>query len=142
MSFVITKHILLNLGHTRELRYIKLQEKAFSTALLDNQSGLTHAALIGARKQSVRDAEKLLSYSVVNSMEKSGYTFEANYVRTIAQWHEACDGKGLAIHKRSEYNKAMFRYIVEDLMPSNGEYNFTALDINRLVDNFFLCNPR
>ena len=71
-------------------------------------------------------------------MEKNGYTFEANYVRTIAQWHEASDGRGLADHTRSEYNKAMFRYILEDLMPSNGEYNFAELDINRFAITYSL----
>ena len=61
-------------------------------------------------------------------MEKSGYI----YICTLAQWHEASD-RSLADHTMSECYKTIFRYIFEDLMPSNGEYNFAELDINKLA---------
>ena len=48
--------------------------------LADPLSGLTHAALVGKRKQNVKDAERLLSYHVVRSLERHGDIEEANYV--------------------------------------------------------------
>ena len=44
-------------GHVRNDGYNALNYEAFS----DPQSGLTHAALVGKRKQSVKDAERFLS---------------------------------------------------------------------------------
>ena len=65
-----------------------MKRQAFEDALDDPATGLNHAALIGERKQSVKDAEKLLSYALGESMRKHGYIFEAIYVKTIAQPHE------------------------------------------------------
>ena len=60
-------------------------------------SGLTYAALTGSRKQSVVDAERLFSPSLAKFMEKKGYNFEAKYIRTIWNWHRACDERGLTL---------------------------------------------
>ena len=57
------------LAHTRELKNLRLSQEAFTKAFSDRSAGLTHAALVGLRKQSVRDAERLLSYSVADCME-------------------------------------------------------------------------
>ena len=53
--------------------YSAVQYESFSDVLADPLSGLTHAALVGKRKQSVKDAERLLSYHVVNSLERQRY---------------------------------------------------------------------
>ena len=66
--------------------------------MADPLSGLTHAALVGKRRQSVKDAERLLSYHVVHSLERHGKVEEADYVRTTAQWHESSDGRGLSLN--------------------------------------------
>lgn len=58
--------------HLRNGGYSALNYEAFSDDLADPLSGLTHAALVGKRKQSVKDAERLLSYHVVNSLERHG----------------------------------------------------------------------
>ena len=60
--FIVKLHDISD--HTRELRYVALRPEALEAAMLDPNTGLTHAALVGARKQSVRDAEKLLSFPV------------------------------------------------------------------------------
>ena len=61
-------HLLKRIAsHLREGGYDALQYKAFSEVLADPLSGLTHAALVGKCKQSVKDAERLLSYHVVAS---------------------------------------------------------------------------
>ena len=43
----------------------------------------------------MKDAERLLSYHVVASLERHGHNAEADHVHIIAQWHEASDGRGL-----------------------------------------------
>ena len=45
----------------REGKHPNLNNEAFNDALQDAESGLTYAALIGKRKQSLKDAERLLS---------------------------------------------------------------------------------
>ena len=67
-------------GHCSCLDYA-----AFDAALRDPKSGLTHAALVGERKQSLVDAERLLSYHVVESLQRQGYKTEAEYVKVSFQ---------------------------------------------------------
>ncbi len=88
---------------------------------------------MGARKQSVKDAELLLSYNVANSMKTHGFTVEAEYIQTVAQWHEASDGRGLSELQRCAYNKSMLTYLVKEILPEKDQYetyDFSAIDIN------------
>jgi hypothetical protein len=62
---------------------------------MDPNTGLTQAALTGERKQSVQDAERLLSYHVARFLRENDYDREAKYVEVVAGWHEAADGRGL-----------------------------------------------
>ena len=82
--------------HTRDGGYNALSHERFDEAMLDPSTGLTHAALIGVRKQSVPDAEKLLAFQVAKLFREKNYHVEAEYVETIAQWHEVFDGRGLS----------------------------------------------
>lgn len=83
-------HLLKRIAeHLRNGGYSALNCESFSDVLADPLSGLTHAALVGKRTQSAKDAERLLSYHVVNSLKKLGYNLGASYIRTIARWHEA-----------------------------------------------------
>ena len=50
--------------------------ECFVEALSDPSSNLTYFALSGARKQSVQDAERLLSPEMAEFMEKKGYARE------------------------------------------------------------------
>lgn len=52
-------------------------------ALEDPSSKLTYPALSGQRKQSVKDAEHLLSHEMVDFMERRNYTAEAEYIKVI-----------------------------------------------------------
>lgn len=130
-------HIIKRIAaSTRECRYQDLNPEAFDKALLDPLAALTHAALTGQRQQSVEDAEKLLSYHVAASMQRNGYDTEAEYVTTIASWHEASDGRGMSQLQRCKANHQMLGYIVDELMPwQRDTYDFTYLDINRPMDN-------
>ena len=126
-------HLLKRIAnHLREGGYDTLQYEAFSDVLADPLSGLTHAALVGKRKQSVKDAERLLSYHVVASLDRHGHNTEADYVRIIAQWHEASDGRGLSQLQRCRYNYEMLNFILDEWMPWHTDtYNFATIDINR-----------
>lgn len=128
-------HIMKRIAtSTRECRYQDLDPEAFDKALLDPNTGLSHAALTGQRPQSVEDAERLLSYHVAASMQKNGYDFEADYVTTVAGWHEASDGRGMSQLERSKANYQMLNYLLDELMPWHADKcDFTFLDIYKLV---------
>ena len=117
----------------REGKDDTLNYEAFDDVLLDQNSGLTHAALIGIRKQSLIDAERLLSYHVVESLRKNGHQREAKHVEIIANWHEASDdGRRLKQLARCKYNYQMLEYILDEWMSWHQTcYDFTTIDINR-----------
>lgn len=120
----------------REGKDPKLNFEAFNDALQDSESGLTYAALTGKRKQSLKDAERLLSCHVADSLQRKGHVQEARHVQLIANWHEASDGRGLSQLKRSKYNYDMLNYVLDDWMPWHCEnYDFSTIDINRYCDN-------
>ena len=128
-------HLLKRIAnHTRNANYQELDLDAFDAAMRDHRTGLTLAALIGARKQSVKDAELLLSFKVASFMEDKGHAVNAAFVRTVACWHEASDGRGLTQLQRCRYNYHMLQYLLDELMPFHRQqYDFKILDVNRLV---------
>ena len=63
-------------------------------AMNDPHTGLTYTALPGKRKQSVSDAEKMLSTAVADWCKNNGYPEEGGMVEIIANWHQASDGRG------------------------------------------------
>ena len=73
--------VLISTGHVRELRYRPLSGDAFRDAMLAPETGLTHAALTGVRKQSVQDAERLLSIHVARWLLNNGHLVEGQYVK-------------------------------------------------------------
>ena len=104
----------------------------FTEALRDPSAQLTYTSLTGARKQSISDAERLFSKSVVSFMEENGYNEEAMYTKVVMQWRMACDERGLTELQRCRYNYELLNYILEDLMPWFKEnYDFSTLEVNR-----------
>ena len=94
--------------------------------------GLTHAVLSGLRKQSVPDAERLLSYRMAQYMDRHNHAEEATYINHIARWHEASDGRGLKQLERSKANHEMLNYILDEWMPWHREqYDFSTIDVNK-----------
>lgn len=73
-----------------------LNFEAFDDVLMDSLSGLAHAALTGKRKQSLVDAEQLISTHVVSSLCRKGHHQEACHMEVLTHWHEATDGRGLS----------------------------------------------
>lgn len=67
-------------------------------------SGLTYPALVGLRKQSVEDAERMFSSTLLKFMEDKGYICEANYIRAVFGWRQACDERGLSELMRCRLN--------------------------------------
>ena len=58
-------HLLKRIAkHTRDGNNTELIYERFDEAMHNPMTGLTHAALVGLRKQSVPDAEKLLSFQI------------------------------------------------------------------------------
>lgn len=104
---------------------------------MDSLSGLTHAALIGKRKQSLVDAERLISSHVVSSLRRSGHHDLAHHIEVLTQWHEAADGRGLGQLQRCKFNYQMLNYVLDEWMPWHVEnYDFRTIDINRLANIF------
>ena len=64
-------HILKRIAkHTRQGANQQLNLERFDEAMRDSSTGLTHAALVGSRPQSVPDAERLLSHHVADFFER------------------------------------------------------------------------
>lgn len=132
-------HIYKRLAqHVRNGGNTMLNYEAFDDVLKDPDSGLTHTALTGKRKQSLKDAERLLSYHVVNSLERHGHNREAAFVKVLVQWHEASDGCGLTQLARWKYNYQMLSLILDEWMPLDRvSYDFSTIDINRYLKGKF-----
>lgn len=119
---------------TRNGNNADINSEAFVEAMRSPNTGLTYTALPGKRKQSVVDAEKLLSYNVAEFFRQKGYCKEYEYVKVIAQWHEASDGRGISQLQRCRYNHEMLGYILDEWMPWHREnYDFSTIDINRYI---------
>ena len=64
------------------------------------KSGLTYVALVGSRKQSVEDVERLFGVPLIQYMEKKQYHLEAKYLKVIRNWRRAVDERGVADNVR------------------------------------------
>ena len=89
----------------------------FNCAIPNPNIGLTHAALVGERKQSVADAKRMISYLVAKFLRENGYAMEAYYVETVSGWHEAADGCGLNEIERCRKNYDMLNMVLDEWMP-------------------------
>ena len=118
--------------HVRDGVYTPFDYEAFSDVLSDPLSGLTLAALVGKRRQSVKDAERLLLYHVEQALERHAKPEEAKFICVIPQWHESSDGRGISQLKRCRYNYGMLNFILDEWMLWHPEcYHFSTIDINR-----------
>lgn len=126
-------HILKRIWkHTREKGPEGMNLGGFDKAVQDPSTGLTLAAVRGERKQSVQDAERMLSYLVAKFLRDNGYNKEAKYVETVAGWHEAADGRGLSQLQRCKKNYIMLNMILDEWMPWHKTCcDFSKIDINR-----------
>ena len=86
-----------------------------------------HLAITGQRKQSVEDAERLLSSDMADYMNKKGFQFESRYIRALANWRRAHDERGLSELQRCHYNYQLLNFIFDELIPWHKElYDFTG----------------
>ena len=115
-------HILKRIWkHTRETGPPGANLGGFDEAMRDPTTGLTQGALTGERKQSVKDAERMLSYSVAKFLKENGYEMEGEYVEIVIAWHEAADGRGLTELERCKKNYLMLNMILDEWMPWHRE---------------------
>ena len=66
---------------------------------------------MGIRKQSVEDAERLFSPSLLKFKD---YQYEARYIRVILGWRQACDERGLSELERCQHNYRLLNFLLED----------------------------
>lgn len=130
-------HVVKRIGfHTRKGDNHRIDLKRFHEAMVSNTNDLHHHALIGTHKQSVEDAEALLSHSVADFFKSKKYKEEENYVRTIALWHEASDGRGMSQEERAAANRRMLKMILDEWIPGHDDcgddkpMDFSEVDIN------------
>lgn len=119
----------LRLGGPKEIRL-----ERFVEALKDPTSGLTYPALVGSRKQSIEDIERLFGKPLIVFMEHKQYTAEAAYLRTIRNWRCAIDERGLTDSLRQQYNEELLLFVLDDLMPwhrTSGMRDFSLLEVNQ-----------
>ncbi|XP_064389547.1 uncharacterized protein LOC135337544 isoform X2 [Halichondria panicea] len=106
----------------------------FNEAVYDESANLTYTALIGRRKQSIRDVENFFSSSVANFMNRKGYTYEAQFVTTVRNWRRACDERGLTQLKRCQFNYELLNMLLDELMPwHRTQYDLSLMEVNRYV---------
>lgn len=123
---------LQRIGHsTRSGGPSTINLARFEEAVHDPEAQLTYTALTGVRKQSVQDAERLFSPSLLAFMEQKGYTNEAKYIRVVLNWRRSCDERGLSELQRCRFNYEMLNYILDELMPWHNDYDFCHLQVNR-----------
>ncbi len=125
-------HLLKRIAsHTRDGGPHQVDVRKFECAAKDSSTNLTMATLLGDRKQSTRDAEKLLSHTVANYFQTKGYNNEAKYVRTVADWHAATDGRGLDQQERKLANETMLDMIMVEWMPwYKTNADLSLIDVN------------
>ena len=80
-------HVLKRIAKHSRGKDKHLDCATFDSAMTDKSTGLTQIALVGRRKQSVGDAERLLSFHLSKFMEENGHQNEAKLRQTIAEWH-------------------------------------------------------
>lgn len=117
----------------------KLKPERFAEVLKCPKSGLTYPALVGSRKQSVEDAERLFSPGLLQFMKGGKYEYEAAYIEVVLGWRQACDKHGLTEFDRSRCNYQMLTFILEELMPWYKEsFDFSLMEVNR----YSTCNSK
>ena len=133
-------HVLKRIGfHTRKGGNQRIDLTRFHEAMVSDTNDLHHHALIGTHKQSVEDAEDLLSHAVADFFKSKNYKEEEYYVRTIALWHEASDGRGMSQEERSAANNRMLKMILDEWIPGHDDcdddrpMDFSEVDINVYV---------
>ena len=128
-------HVLNRIADSLRKGHIPIVDvPAFLKAMHDPTTGLTYTALTGRRKQSVGDAEKLLSPAVRQWLRANGFLSEARFVEVVSNWHKASDGRGLTEADCKKYNIAMLDYLLEDWMPwYKDERHYSILDVNRYI---------
>ena len=99
-------HILTNLRlHATTKGFFGLNSTAFQDVAKE-RSDILNLALVQepiADKQNVPFAQKVFSESVELELCKLGYLNEAFLVRTVRNWYNACNERGLSVETRLEY---------------------------------------
>ena len=124
-------HILTNLRlHATTKGFFGLNSTAFQDVAKE-RSDILNLALVQepiADKQNVPFAQKVFSESVELELCKLGYLNEAFLVRTVRNWYNACNERGLTVETRLEYMLDMDTYLSEHYACKNYPMNLTHVD--------------
>lgn len=106
----------------------------FRNALHDPFTGLACEALAGKQKQLVQHCEEIFSRGVLEFMQRNCHATEAKFTETVQNWHKATDGRGLSEQTRSQYNKDMLNFLLQDWMPwFQQERDYATINILRPI---------
>ena len=86
----------------------------FRDALHNTSTGLAYEALTGKLKQSVPHCEEIFPRGVLEFMQRNGHATQAKFIETVCNWHKAADGRGPSEQTRSQCNKDMLNFLLED----------------------------
>ena len=99
----------------------------------DPVTGLTRAALVGERKQSVIDVERLFGPNVADCFRSRGYHYEVKYVEAIWNWRRACDHRGLSELEDVILTISFLTYSLMTSCPGTMNCMILYLEVNRYV---------
>jgi len=119
-AFSETQLLLQLSQYMRSLKLSAASEsfiEQYTEALHDSTSGLIYPALVGARKQSMINAEHLFSTQLVEFKKKKDYSEEVKYIETFCNWRRASDECSLSNLTCSKYNYSLLNMILDKLMP-------------------------
>ena len=108
-------HCLTNLRvHAMQKEFFGCDTKAFCKVSESDNSILNKAFLIDPipDKQSVPFAERVFSSKVEQAMRNNGDMKEAELVKHIRNWYDACNKRGLRLTERIKYLVAMNNYML------------------------------
>ena len=80
---------------TGQGRNPSLDFEVFDDVLMDSLSGSTHVVVFDKRKQSLVNAEWLISLHIASLFFCSGHHQEACHIEVLTKWHEVSDGNQL-----------------------------------------------
>ena len=124
-------HCLTNLRlHATTKGFFNLNPNAFKEVARQNNDILNLALVQEPMpdKQNVPFAQKIFSEAVELELCKLGCLNEALLVRTVRNWYNACNERGLTVETRLEYLLDMDKYLSEQYIPKCYPMNLTHVN--------------
>ena len=137
-------HILTNLRvHATQKGILGCDPKAFLRVSEDDNNVLSRGLVVAPilDQQSVPFARRVFSSNVEDVMRKNGDVKEANLVKTIRNWYDACNECSLSVSQRITHLVEMHNYLMKfynpEEFPMNTSYvaNLPATTFQSIMQN-------